>query len=625
MNKIRKWRIEILIILDIISIILSYIFAFFIKFGMNVSSAYIHRYTRIMPLIIILYLIPLSIFKMYRSLWSNVGIDEVLNGLIACNIGMLLTYIFNKVLNYQIPFSIQLASGIFIFFLITCLRVSYRVYRRIVIYEIGKNLNYKKRVLVIGAGSCAHIVIDEMFKNKEMNMMPVGIIDDNNIKKGTFLRGVKVLGNRKDIKKIVKEREVDLILIAISKISAKDKKEILEICQQTNIKTKVIPGVYEIMDGQVNLTKMRDVNLKDLLGREEIKLDKEYVGSYLEDKVVLVTGGGGSIGSELCRQISRFNPKKLLILDIYENSVYDLQNELSRTVPNIEKIAIIASVRDRKRMANIFKKYKPQVVFHAAAHKHVPLMENNPGEAIKNNVVGTLNTAELASNYGAERFVLISTDKAVNPTNIMGASKRLCEMIIQGLNKKSSTEFVAVRFGNVLGSNGSVIPLFKKQIKEGGPITLTHKDITRYFMLIPEAVQLVLQASAYANGGEIFVLDMGSPVKIYDLAENLIKLSGLKPYEDIDIKITGLREGEKLYEELLMSEEGLEKTPHEKIFIGRPGDFDINELKKDISELLDFAISENEYLIREKMKDIVPTYVEVNYENNIEEAAISVE
>ncbi len=625
MNKIRKWRIEILIILDIISIILSYIFAFFIKFGMNVSSGYIHRYTRIMPLIIILYLIPLSIFKMYRSLWSNVGIDEVLNGLIACNIGTLLTYIFNKVLNYQIPFSIQLASGIFIFFLITCLRVSYRVYRRIVIYEIGKNLNYKKRVLVIGAGSCAHIVIDEMFKNKEMNMMPVGIIDDNNIKKGTFLRGVKVLGNRKDIKKIVKEREVDLILIAISKISAKDKKEILEICQQTNIKTKVIPGVYEIMDGQVNLTKMRDVNLKDLLGREEIKLDKEYVGSYLENKVVLVTGGGGSIGSELCRQISRFNPKKLLILDIYENSVYDLQNELSRTVPNIEKIVIIASVRDRKRMANIFKKYKPQVVFHAAAHKHVPLMENNPGEAIKNNVVGTLNTAELASNYGAERFVLISTDKAVNPTNIMGASKRLCEMIIQGLNKKSSTEFVAVRFGNVLGSNGSVIPLFKKQIKEGGPITLTHKDITRYFMLIPEAVQLVLQASAYANGGEIFVLDMGSPVKIYDLAENLIKLSGLKPYEDIDIKITGLREGEKLYEELLMSEEGLEKTPHEKIFIGRPGDFDINELKKDISELLDFAISENEYLIREKMKDIVPTYVEVNYENNIEEAAISVE
>lgn len=625
MNKIRKWRIEILIILDIISIILSYIFAFFIKFGMNVSSGYIHRYTRIMPLIIILYLIPLSIFKMYRSLWSNVGIDEVLNGLIACNIGTLLTYIFNKVLNYQIPFSIQLASGIFIFFLITCLRVSYRVYRRIVIYEIGKNLNYKKRVLVIGAGSCAHIVIDEMFKNKEMNMMPVGIIDDNNIKKGTFLRGVKVLGNRKDIKKIAKERRVDLILIAISKISAKDKKEILEICQQTNIKTKVIPGVYEIMDGQVNLTKMRDVNLKDLLGREEIKLDKEYVGSYLEDKVVLVTGGGGSIGSELCRQISRFNPKKLLILDIYENSVYDLQNELSRTVPNIEKIVIIASVRDRKRMANIFKKYKPQVVFHAAAHKHVPLMENNPGEAIKNNVVGTLNTAELASNYGAERFVLISTDKAVNPTNIMGASKRLCEMIIQGLNKKSSTEFVAVRFGNVLGSNGSVIPLFKKQIKEGGPITLTHKDITRYFMLIPEAVQLVLQASAYANGGEIFVLDMGSPVKIYDLAENLIKLSGLKPYEDIDIKITGLREGEKLYEELLMSEEGLEKTPHEKIFIGRPGDFDINELKKDISELLDFAISENEYLIREKMKDIVPTYVEVNYENNIEEAAISVE
>ena len=624
MNKIRKWRIEILIILDVISIVLSYIFALFIKFGTNVLDGYMHRYTKIMLFITILYLIPLSIFKMYRSLWSNAGIDEVLNGLIACNLGMLLTYIFDKVFGFKIPFSIQIASGIFIFFLITCLRVSYRVYRIIIVDRIEKNLNHKKRVLVFGAGSCAHIVIDEMFKNKEMNMVPIGIIDDNNIKKGTFLRGVKVLGNRNDIGQIVKEREVDLILIAISKISASDKKEILEICQQTNIQTKVIPGISEIMDGQVNLTKMRDVDLRDLLGREEIKLDKKYVGAYLENKVVLVTGGGGSIGSELCRQISTFNPKKLLILDIYENNVYDLQNELNRAMPNVEKNVIIASVRDRKRMDKIFKKYKPQVVFHAAAHKHVPLMENNPGEAIKNNVVGTLNTAELASKHEVERFVLISTDKAVNPTNIMGASKRLCEMIIQGLNKKSDTEFVAVRFGNVLGSNGSVIPLFKKQIKEGGPITLTHKNITRYFMLIPEAVQLVLQASTYAKGGEIFVLDMGSPVKIYDLAENLIKLSGLKPYEDIDIKITGLREGEKLYEELLMSEEGLEKTPHEKIFIGRPGDFNINRLKKEISELLDLAISEDEYLMREKMKEIVPTYVEVNYEENIKkEAAIS--
>ena len=614
MNKIRKWRVELLIILDIISILVAYFFASFIKFGTYIPNTSIFKNKKIIFLVIILYLIPLSIFKMYRSLWSNAGIDEIVNGLIACSIGLILNCIFDIVCTLRIPLSIEIASGIFIFFLTTCLRISYRIYRRIIICKTRKNSSYKKRVLVIGAGSCAHTVIDEMLKNKNDDMLPIGIIDDNKIKKGTFLMGIKVLGDRKDIKKIVEDKKVDIIIIAISNISARDKKDIIEICQQTNAKIKVIPGLCEIIDGQVNLTKMRDVSLKDLLGREEIKLDKKEVGAYLENKVVLVTGGGGSIGSELCRQIARFNPKKLLILDIYENSVYDLQNELNRTMPGMEKCVIIASVRDRHRMERIFNKYKPQVVFHAAAHKHVPLMEDNPEEAIKNNVVGTLNTAELASNYGVERFVLISTDKAVNPTNIMGASKRLCEMIIQGLDKKSNTEFVAVRFGNVLGSNGSVIPLFKKQIKEGGPITLTHKKITRYFMLIPEAVQLVLQASTYAKGGEIFVLDMGEPVKIYDLAKNLIKLSGLRPYEDIDIKITGLRKGEKLYEELLMSEEGLEKTPHKKIFIGKPGNFDINELKKSIAELLMISINGNEYLIKQKMKEIVPTYLEINEE-----------
>ncbi|MGG7078787.1 polysaccharide biosynthesis protein [Clostridium sardiniense] len=618
MNKIRRWRVPILIILDIISINLAYFFTLFIRFETGIPESYISGYGKKMLIVVIIYLIPLAIFKMYRSLWSNAGIDEFVNGVLACIVGTLIKCIFNIIFDFEISFSMQIASAAFIFVLIIGLRLSYRIYRRIMIFGIIKNLKHKKRVLVIGAGSCGHIVIDEMFNNKEIDMIPMGVIDDNKNKKGTFLRGVKVLGNRNDIQRIAKEKKVDLIIIAISKISAKNKKEIIKICQQTNVKVKVIPGVYEIIDGKVNLTKMRDVNLKDLLGREEIKLDKADVEVYLKDKVVLVTGGGGSIGSELCRQIANFNPKKLLILDIYENNAYDLQNELNRSFPNVDKFVIIASVRDKHRMERVFKKYKPQVVFHAAAHKHVPLMEDNPEEAIKNNVVGTLNTAELASIYGVQRFVLISTDKAVNPTNIMGASKRLCEMIIQGLDKKSKTEFVAVRFGNVLGSNGSVIPLFKKQIKEGGPITLTHKEITRYFMLIPEAAQLVLQAGAYAKGGEIFVLDMGTPVKIYNLAKELIKLSGLKPYKDIDIEITGLRQGEKLYEELLMNEEGLEKTPHEKIFIGKPGDFNIKEIKRSISELLVITLNESEDSIREKMKEIVPTYVEVEEKNNVE-------
>lgn len=477
--------------------------------------------------------------------------------------------------------------------------------------KINKKLKYSespKNVLIIGAGSLGRLVIDEMKKETGAVFKPIGVIDDDRSKLGTYINGVKVLGNRNDIKNIVENQSVDLILIAIASISSDEKKKIIEVCHETKVKVKIMPGVYEMIDGKVNLTQMRDIDLKDLLGRQEIKLSKDEIANYIKNKRVLVTGGGGSIGSELCRQIANFNPKELMILDIYENNAYDLEMELNRTHPELKKRVVIASIRDKEKLDSVFNDFKPQVVFHAAAHKHVPLMETNPGEAIKNNIGGTLNTVECADKYGVEKFVLISTDKAVNPTNVMGATKRMCEMIIQAINKESKTDFVAVRFGNVLGSNGSVIPLFKNQIAEGGPVTLTHKDITRYFMLIQEATLLVLQAGAYAKGGEIFVLDMGKQVKIYDLAKNLIKLSGYEPFEDIDIKIIGLRPGEKLYEELLMDEEGLTETKHEKIFIGKPRNFDFDYIKENIEELINVSRFGTDEDIRSKIEEFVPTY-----------------
>lgn len=474
------------------------------------------------------------------------------------------------------------------------------------------------RVLIIGAGCAGEMVVKELEKNPQLNKKAVAIIDDDITRIGDQISGVDIVGTRNSILKIVKLYKIDEIIFSIANVSKKGKKEIIDICKNTNCKIKTIPGIYEIIDGKVDIKQVRDVDIEDLLGREPIEVDFNLMGSYIQDSTILVTGAGGSIGSELCRQIANIRPKKLIMLDNYENNLYSIQQELIRKYgDSIKMIAVVASIREQKRMEKIFDKYRPEVVFHAAAHKHVPLMENSPGEAIKNNIFGTLNVAMLSSKYNVKRFLLISTDKAVNPTNIMGATKRAAEMIIQSLNEESKTEFVAVRFGNVLGSNGSVIPLFKKQIEEGGPVTVTHPNIIRYFMTIEEAVGLVIQAGGMAKGGEIFVLDMGEPVKILDLARNLIRLSGFEPDVDIKIVFTGLRPGEKLYEELLMSEEGLLDTKHKKIFIGKPIDFDKNELQKYLIELSNIVLEEDDELIEQAMKNLVPTFISPEVANAI--------
>ena len=607
MENKKIFKMSMLIITDIILINIAYLISFYIRLGTVYNEVYNDIYVTYVPLIVVSYVGILALFKMYRSVWKIAGIDEVIQGIVACFLAGTFNFIILEFMPFRIPRVVTLLSCFFITVFIIGIRLSYRLVRRLFLYG---NLFFGdgERVLIIGAGACGSLLIEEIRKAHQEKYKIVGIIDDNPNKHRKYLKSVKILGNRDSIIDTVKDNKIKTIFFAIPSINAKEKSEILDICKDTKAKVRIVPSFYQTIDTEIDLKKVREVDLKDLLGRDEVVLDKKGINSYIKDKVVLVTGGGGSIGSELCRQIATFKPKKLLILDIYENSVYDLQNELNRSFPELKKEVLIASVRDKKRLEQIFEDYKPNVIFHAAAHKHVPLMEDSPQEAIKNNAKGTLNVAECADKYEAERFVLISTDKAVNPTNVMGATKRICEMIVQGINAKSKTEFVAVRFGNVLGSNGSVIPLFKKQISEGGPVTLTHKDIIRYFMLIPEAAQLVLQAGAYAKGGEIFVLDMGKPVKIYDLAEKLIKLSGFEPGKDIEIAITGLRPGEKLYEELLMDEEGMTNTDHEKIFIGKPSIIDIDELRTKIDDLLNVCQNGTEADLREKIKEVVPTY-----------------
>ncbi len=611
----RKIKMTTLVITDFVLILLSYFLGFIFRFYLSDSTliqiiaSFGSHFGKVI-LSAIIYILIFYIFKQYKSIWTLAGINEIVNGVIAVTLGGVVSVLISLISKERIPLMVTLLAGIMILILCNGVRVAWRILRRAIMYNEASNPEDLKRVLIIGAGSGGALVSNEYKKFPQLKRKVVAFIDDDRQKLGTYVNGVKVYGNREDIIRVAKEKKVDEIIIAIASIKDQVLKGLIEKCTEAKIAVKIMPGVAEMIDGKFSINKIRDVDVEDLLGRETIKLDHDGIADYLEGKTVLVTGGGGSIGSELCRQISKFKPKQLIIFDIYENNAYDIQNELKRTYPDLNLVTLIGSVRDRQRLRQIYTRYNPNVVFHAAAHKHVPLMEISPEEAIKNNVVGTFNTAEFANSYGVEKFVLISTDKAVNPTNIMGATKRMCEMIVQAFNKVSDTEFVAVRFGNVLGSNGSVIPLFKKQIAAGGPVTLTHKDITRYFMTIPEASQLVLQAGAYAEGGEIFVLDMGKPVKIYDLAENLIKLSGYEPHRDIKIEVTGLRPGEKLYEELLMNEEGLTETKHEKIFIGKPGDFEIDDIAQKTEELLKYATKGSKIRLRKQLKMVVDTFKE---------------
>ena len=611
---IKKNRNILLILIDIIIIVGCYT-ASLLFLDMQITN--IKRFIIEMAIVVAIYQIFLNIFRMYQNMMRyEVGKDYI-KYILSSFLSLTVLTIVDKAFNLEF---VTLRTNVLAGVLVAGMFVMYRLAGRSILsrkmskYEkINKNQDNKaNNLLIIGAGMGAREIIIAIKNNMRDKYNIVGIIDDDISKINHYILGVKVLGTRYDIPKIAKEKNVELIFFAINKIDAISRRKILEICQETGVKTRVLPTTEEVITKQGAMNSLRDVQIEDLLGRDPVHLDNKNINSLIKNKTVLVTGGGGSIGSELCRQIVKYDPKRLVIVDIYENNLYDIEMELRAEYPKLNLEAIVASVRDKARLNNVFETYKPEIVFHAAAHKHVPLMEKSPLEAIKNNVFGTYNVVNCADEYGVEKFVLISTDKAVNPTNIMGASKRVCEMIVQAKNKVSKTEYVAVRFGNVLGSNGSVIPLFKKQIERGGPVTVTHKDITRFFMTIPEAVQLILQAVTYAKGGEIFVLDMGEPVKIYDLAVSLIKLLGYEPNVDIPIEITGLRPGEKLYEEILMSEEGLTSTKHNKIFITEPMSITMEELEEKLEklkELLKLEKDENSE-VKKYIKEIVPTFKE---------------
>lgn len=612
-NRVLMFRRIFLIVCDIMSVILAAVVAILLRFDLQYSGGatrYVDVMLKYLPINIIITLIIFYIFRLYHSLWTYAGATEMANIISAC-VAASLTQLAGMLITnypdfYPVPRSYYPLYGMSLLILIVGNRFAYRAIRALVQRRTARAMN--KNVMIIGAGDAGNALIKEMNTSHFLQKTVCCVIDDDRMKVGNYIHGIKVVGGRNEIIEMAATYRIDEIIIAMPSSSKKVIKEILDICKETKCELKTLPGIYQLVNGEVNVNTLRKVDVLDLLGREPIQVDICSIMKYVENKVVVVTGGGGSIGSELCRQIASQNPKKLIIVDIYENNAYDIQQELIKKHPGLDLIVLIATVRNTNRINSIFKTHKPDIVYHAAAHKHVPLMEKSPNEAIKNNVFGTWKTAQAAVNQGVEKFVLISTDKAVNPTNIMGASKRMCEMIVQSYNKKGKTEFVAVRFGNVLGSNGSVIPLFKKQIAEGGPVTVTHPDIIRYFMTIPEAVSLVLQAGAYAKGGEIFVLDMGEPVKILELAKNLIRLSGYIPGEDIKIEFTGLRPGEKLYEELLMKEEGMQDTQNQLIHIGKPIEFDETEFFKKLEELK--VMVENEASdIRKEIQKIVPTYV----------------
>lgn len=631
----------LLVLYDIIAVNLAYLIALWLRFDCQYDSIpikYLEPAFQMIPLHTIIMLAVLGFLRLYQSVWRYASLPELVRILWASLAGCAAQIVGTMIFLIRMPISYYFIGWMLMFGALAVSRFSYRAMH--MIYRGKNKRNHPgKNVMVIGAGEAGKQLLDEMLRSRHLSSQIKCFIDDDVSKHGKYISDIPVVGGRTEILAAADKYEINQIILAIPSLTTKERRDILSICKETGCELMSVPGIYQLVTGEVSVSSLKKVSVEDLLGREPIRVNMDEILGYVQGKVILVTGGGGSIGSELCRQIAAHDPKKLIIFDIYENNAYEIEQELKRKYPELDLLTLIGSVRDVKRINQVFEKYQPQIVYHAAAHKHVPLMETSPNESIKNNVIGTYKTALAAKQNGCERFVLISTDKAVNPTNIMGASKRLCEMVVQTLDrvgkmqaaganlqepvlgvhadatirnsvqasKKKPTEFVAVRFGNVLGSNGSVIPLFKKQIEEGGPVTVTHPDIIRYFMTIPEAVSLVLQAGAYAKGGEIFILDMGDPVKIDDLARNLIKLSGLVPDVDIDVKYTGLRPGEKLYEEKLMAEEGMQKTANKLIHIAKPIEMDVEKFFVDIQKLYELCY-ENVENIREAVVDMVDTY-----------------
>ena len=609
--KIPVTRIILLIVTDMFAVMASSALSLYVRYEFSfrdidpvfwkaIQDAYIIN--------IFVTLIVFYIFRLYNSVWRYASDTEMVNVIIAVTICAVMQPVIFWLLDTRVPRSFPFFYAFFMAVFTGGVRFSYRFLRMVQNRRLSRyNVPGRQNYMIVGAGASGNAILQEIQSSKYISMHVACFIDDNPGCQGKYLRGVPIVGGRDKIAESVEKYGIDEIIIAIPSANRSSLKPLIEICKETGCRIQILPGMYQIIKGDVNVSNLREVQIEDLLGRDPIEVNVDEIIGYVQNKTVLVTGGGGSIGSELCRQIAGHDPKRLIILDIYENNAYEIQQELKQSCPELDLVVLIGSVRNTLRVEEIFREYRPDIVYHAAAHKHVPLMEDSPNEAIKNNVFGTLKVAAAADRYGVGKFVMISTDKAVNPTNIMGASKRICEMVIQNMNRKSRTEYVAVRFGNVLGSNGSVVPLFKKQIEQGGPVTVTHPDIIRYFMTIPEAVSLVLQAGAYARGGEIFVLDMGEPVKILDLARNMIKLSGYRVDEDIRIEFTGLRPGEKMYEELLMREEGLKETANRMIYIGKPIEYDDAVFEEQLERLREASVNEARD-IRALVREIVPSY-----------------
>ncbi len=599
----------LMVILDIGIINISLYLSLALRFDNDIPMQYFVLFKETYLMVTVIALCSFLVFNLYNRIWKYASIDELISIVLATSFSSLTVLGYTFMMRQTFPRSIYILYWLLLTTFIGGSRFVLRTFNGVT--PMLRKKEGVRNVMVIGAGEAGSMVIQEFKKHPDLKMRPIVIIDDDENKHNMRIHGVKVFGGRHDIPELVLQKNIKEIIIAMPSIDRHEIREIVNICSKTKCKLRIVPGVYELLDGKVSIKRLRDVKIEDLLGRAPIKVNLEEISGYIQNKAVLVTGGGGSIGSELCRQIARFEPKELIVFDISENNVYSLEFDLKTLFPDIKYTALIGSVRDRERLEYIFEQYRPNVVFHAAAHKHVPLMELNATEAIKNNVFGTLNVAETADKYNAERFTLISTDKAVNPTNIMGASKRIAEIIIQMMSMKSKTVFSAVRFGNVLGSDGSVIPLFRKQIESGGPVTVTHPEVIRYFMTIPEAVQLVIQAGALAKGGEIFILDMGEPVKIADLARDMIKLSGLEPDVDIKIDYIGLRPGEKLFEELLLNEEGITATKYKKIFIAKPTFTDVAAFESELGGLKELLLDSNTG-VKDMIKKIVPTYKDNN-------------